>query len=155
LTSLELVYKHTHTHTHTRAHTHTQKHTHTHTHTHTFLRLFPLPLQPKGLDQCVCIAVALILACYTFSQESFEKTVDESRQENEQQQQQQQQLSSEPVFVGRLTVKDGVVLPAGGQKVTKQSVRQVLAFVSSCYPQARPTRGMLKQVFNFFNPAPP
>ena len=35
-------------------------------------------------------------------------------------------------------------------QVTKQSVRQALAFVSSHYPQARPTRGMLKQVFNFF-----
>jgi hypothetical protein len=34
--------------------------------------------------------------------------------------------------------------------VTKHSVRQRLALVSACYPPARPTRGMLKQVFNFF-----
>lgn len=36
------------------------------------------------------------------------------------------------------------------EAVSKQSVRQRLAWVSGCYPPARPTRGMLKQVFNFF-----
>jgi hypothetical protein len=40
------------------------------------------------------------------------------------------------------------VLPV--TSVSKQSVRQQLARVSGCYPLARPTRAMLKQVFNFF-----
>lgn len=40
------------------------------------------------------------------------------------------------------------VLPVAA--VSKQSVRQHLARVSGCYPLARPTRAMLKQVFNFF-----
>lgn len=34
--------------------------------------------------------------------------------------------------------------------VTKGDVRQRLALVSGYYPSARPTRGSLKQVFNFF-----
>ena len=36
--------------------------------------------------------------------------------------------------------------------VTKHSIRRVLAVVSRLYPLARPTRGMLKQVYNFFEP---
>ena len=47
---------------------------------------------------------------------------------------------------GRLTIS-----PAVSQlEVTKDNVRQRLAYVSSSYPIARPTRGSLKQVFNFF-----
>lgn len=42
----------------------------------------------------------------------------------------------------------GPRLPA--EPVSKQSVRQRLALVSGCYPLARPTRAMLKQVFNYF-----
>lgn len=42
------------------------------------------------------------------------------------------------------------MLPFPPIPVSKQSVRQQLALVSGCYPLARPTRGMLKQVFNFF-----
>lgn len=38
-----------------------------------------------------------------------------------------------------------------GVLVTKGCIRQRLAFVSAAYPTARPTRGSLKQVFNFFN----
>ena len=34
--------------------------------------------------------------------------------------------------------------------VSKADVQQRLAYVSDCYPAARPTRGSLKQVFNFF-----
>lgn len=34
-------------------------------------------------------------------------------------------------------------------EVTKEEVRRRLALVSMCYPQARPSRGMLKQVYNF------
>lgn len=59
----------------------------------------------------------------------------DSQQEEEQSAlQQQQQCASQ--------------LPA--VPVSKQSVRQQLALVSGCYPLARPTRAMLKQVFNFF-----
>ena len=41
---------------------------------------------------------------------------------------------------------------ADGTPVTKQSIRRVLAIISRLYPLARPTRGLLKQVFNFFEP---
>eukprot|EP01023_Acetabularia_acetabulum_P013280 TRINITY_DN16360_c0_g1_i4.p3 TRINITY_DN16360_c0_g1~~TRINITY_DN16360_c0_g1_i4.p3 ORF type:complete len:163 (+),score=4.09 TRINITY_DN16360_c0_g1_i4:25-513(+) len=34
--------------------------------------------------------------------------------------------------------------------VSKQSVKQCLAIISGNYPVARPSRGMLKQVFNYF-----
>ena len=33
----------------------------------------------------------------------------------------------------------------------KEHVKQRLAFVCQHYPIARPTRGMLKQVFNYFH----
>lgn len=36
------------------------------------------------------------------------------------------------------------------QRVDKADVRRRLAHVSACYPAARPTRGSLRQVFNFF-----
>jgi hypothetical protein len=35
-------------------------------------------------------------------------------------------------------------------RVTKDAVRQRLAFVTGRYPAGRPSRGMIKQVFNFF-----
>lgn len=38
-------------------------------------------------------------------------------------------------------------------EVTKGDVRQRLALVSGYYPSARPTRGSLKQVYNFFQQA--
>ena len=34
-------------------------------------------------------------------------------------------------------------------EVSKTAVRQQLAFVSACYPSACPSRGMLRQTFNF------
>ena len=40
----------------------------------------------------------------------------------------------------------------GGAAVTKHSIRRVLALITRLYPLARPSRGMLKQVFNFFEP---
>ncbi|GAX78930.1 hypothetical protein CEUSTIGMA_g6369.t1 [Chlamydomonas eustigma] len=54
-------------------------------------------------------------------------------------------------FLGPCCFVDGkLILPEGFQKITKLSVRQALAQVSKWYPLARPTRGMLKQVYNFF-----
>ena len=44
------------------------------------------------------------------------------------------------------------LLMPDGAPVTKQSIRRALALVSRLYPLARPTRGMLKEVFNFFEP---
>lgn len=44
------------------------------------------------------------------------------------------------------------LLTPDGTPVSKHSIRRVLAIVSRFYPLARPTRGMLKQVFNFFEP---
>jgi Rit1 DUSP-like domain len=40
-----------------------------------------------------------------------------------------------------------------GMDVSKNDVRRKLAYVSSSYPAACPSRGMLKQVFNFFQEA--
>ncbi|CAD7702181.1 unnamed protein product [Ostreobium quekettii] len=83
-----------------------------------------------GLDQSVCIAVAVLLACFT---RSTQGTV--------------------PQFC-RPFQRSG---PGGDavrsvEPVTKAGVRQRLAYISAHYPQARPTRGMLKQVYNFFQP---
>lgn len=33
--------------------------------------------------------------------------------------------------------------------VSKDEIRRALAFVSACYPHARPSRGSLRQVYNF------
>ena len=44
------------------------------------------------------------------------------------------------------------LLMPGGPAVTKHSIRRVLALITRLYPLARPSRGMLKQVFNFFEP---
>lgn len=33
--------------------------------------------------------------------------------------------------------------------VSKDEIRRALAFVSTCYPHARPSRGSLRQVYNF------
>ncbi len=44
------------------------------------------------------------------------------------------------------------LLMPGGAAVTKHSIRRVLAIITRLYPLARPSRGMLKQVFNFFEP---
>ncbi len=33
--------------------------------------------------------------------------------------------------------------------VSKDDIRRALAFVSACYPHARPSRGSLRQVYNF------
>jgi hypothetical protein len=103
-----------------------------------------------GHDNCVCLAVAMLSGCFAPSEAAGESQSGvaepsfagvwqpDSHQEGEhntpQQQQQQQQCAPQ--------------LPA--VPVSKQSVRQQLALVSGCYPLARPTRAMLKQVFNFF-----
>ena len=86
-----------------------------------FLHTCPLPI---GADAAVCTAVALLEACYS---------------------------------TGNLDAGQGPELAQAWSTdscppamVTKQSVRQRLALVSSCYPAACPTRGMLKQVYNFF-----
>jgi hypothetical protein len=91
-----------------------------------------------GHDNCVCMAVALLLACFT-PPDTAAAAAGASAAPADcgphflsgwTAAQQQQQLPPEPV--------------------SKHSVRQRLALVSSCYPAARPTRGSLKQVFNFF-----
>ena len=83
-----------------------------------------------GLDQSVAVAVAVLLACFTRG--SQEKS---------------------PEFVGafkKVGTKDEVRFSP--EPVTKVDVRQRLGYISCYYPQARPTRGMLKQVYNFFQP---
>jgi hypothetical protein len=99
-------------------------------------------LLSAGHDNCVSVAVAILLACFTPPDAAAAAAADATAAPVDcgpqfvagwtaaQQQQQQQHLPPEPV--------------------SKHSVRQRLALVSSCYPAARPTRGSLKQVFNFF-----
>lgn len=98
----------------------------------------------SGDDICVCVAVATLLACFS----SSEGTLDAA-------------ASSAVKFVAAWPADDDSLveqIAAEGQAqhfiplrpVTKHSVRQQLAFVSAAYPHARPTRAMLKQVFNFF-----
>lgn len=80
-----------------------------------------------GLDTCVCVAVAMLLAC--FSPGESDKG------------------SSPRLLQPFMVHKAGYV--ATPVPVSKEEVRRRLAFVSSSYPQARPSRGMLKQVYNF------
>jgi Rit1 DUSP-like domain len=90
-----------------------------------------------GHDSCVCVAVAVLLACFT------PPGVQSAGA---------QQLSG-PTFVGPWPPSDvsgGLSVTLPPEPVTKQSMRQRLAFVSSCYPIARPARGGLKQVYNYF-----
>jgi len=77
-----------------------------------------------GGDAAVCVVVAALLACFAPPPPGSSET---------------------PAFVGAW---GDAACPH--QSVTKQSVRQQLAWVSAMCPNARPTRGMLKQVFNFF-----
>lgn len=104
----------------------------------------PVPLQSTllGLDTCVCVAVALLLACYSAPGA----------------------VSSSATSAAAGGADGAAAAPAGdaadsglawtrsynpGQgvsEVTKDSVRQRLAWLSAHYPAARPTRGMLRQV---------
>jgi hypothetical protein len=69
-------------------------------------------------------------------------------QQQEQEQQQEEEQQCAPAGAHQ---QEGEAAPlAPPAPVTKQSVRQQLAWVSGLYPLARPTRLMLKQVFNFF-----
>lgn len=79
----------------------------------------------------MCVAVAVLVACYG--------PCDEGSGYLPRWQQQQGPLQPQPPH--------GCPL----EQVTKHTVRQRLAAVSSAYPQARPTRGNLKQVFNYFS----
>jgi hypothetical protein len=97
----------------------------------------------------VCLAVAVLLGCFSAPDSTTSHAGGGAPP------------AAAPTFVGEWQAA------AGGQQqpqqppqpqqqlpvdpVSKQSVRQRLALVSSCYPLARPTRGMLKQVFGFFN----
>ena len=160
------------------------------------------------MDQCVCNATALLLACFSLSQDDVEKGGNygeggdantpnsrdmEAAAVGLSQQSQTVAVTSPSTaahwnshqrpamaFLGRLRVVDGkAVLPSRGSRflgdlktspavgpstlsavaaagtssngivVTKQRVRQALAYVSARYPQGRPTRGNLKQVFHF------
>lgn len=87
-----------------------------------------------GDNACVCLAVAVHLACFTGC----------SNDTNVMRFVKPYQANQHPPGTRLLT--------PGGVPVTKHSIRRVLAIVSRFYPLARPTRGMLKQVFNFFEP---
>ncbi|GLI70274.1 hypothetical protein VaNZ11_015206 [Volvox africanus] len=87
----------------------------------------------NGSDTCVCIAVALLLACYGPCYTGG---------------------PSAPAWKRPYCTSDEVGISRGRELVprgiTKDAVRQCLAYVSEFYPNARPTRGMLRQVFNHF-----
>lgn len=85
-----------------------------------------LSLVPTGADTCVCVAVALLLACYT-----------------------PPSSGETPTWVRPYRGVNPAAW-SGLLAISKEAVRQRLAFVSGCYPPGRPTRGMLRQVFNHF-----
>lgn len=87
-----------------------------------------------GEDTCVCLAVAMHLACFQAC------TNDAGIQHFVQ------------PYKGRAHKPGTRLLMPDGTSVTKHSIRRVLAIISRLYPLARPTRGNLKQVFNFFEP---
>ncbi|GMH35991.1 hypothetical protein BSKO_03859 [Bryopsis sp. KO-2023] len=86
----------------------------------------------EGSDACVCITVAVLLMC--FSEKSNTEEAGGS---------------SDLRFCQKFGEFDEVSI-ATARKVTKDAVRRRLGFVTSWYSDGRPTRGMLKQVFNFF-----
>ena len=96
------------------------------------------------MDQCVCVAIALLLACFDFTSSIPEGGPPEGRESG---------TRLPPLeFLGRLRLVDGQpVLPAAAPAVTRQRLRQALAYVTARYPQARPTRGNLRQVLHFFD----
>lgn len=90
--------------------------------------------ETAGDDACVCLAVAVHLACFTGC--SNDTNV----------------LRFVKPYKASQHSPGSRLLTPDGTPVSKHSIRRVLAIVSRFYPLARPTRGMLKQVFNFFEP---
>lgn len=94
------------------------------------------------------MAVAALLACFSPPEASATAAAADSA------------AVCEPRFVARWAQQAGKLgsdcLSSRHQQqspqepVSKHSVRQRLALVSGYYPVARPTRGSLKQVYNFF-----
>lgn len=107
-----------------------------------------------GHDNCVCCVVAVLSACFAHPPAAAEAAGNPGAG------------AAEPLFSGPWlnSCQGGGAAPQQQQQgqqqcatpllppapVSKQSVRQQLALVSGAYPLARPTRAMLKQVFNFF-----
>lgn len=107
-------------------------------------RLLTAVFDCAGHDTSVCVAVATLLACFSTPPASCDAAVASA---------------ADIKFIGPWNGSScGAAAEATGllgehlppRMVTKHSVRQQLASVSAAYPDARPTRGMLKQVFNFF-----
>ncbi|KAG2445329.1 hypothetical protein HYH02_008795 [Chlamydomonas schloesseri] len=98
----------------------------------------------NGLDTCVCVAVALLLACYSPTGTSSNGPITST--------------DADGACATAAAAEDACGLAwaqsykagRGVSEVTKDSVRQRLAWLSAHYPAARPTRGMLRQVFNHF-----
>lgn len=86
-----------------------------------------------GMCTCVCVLVALLLACYSPCGNSSGGE------------------SNVPVWSRCYQAgSSGSDTAANPGPISKDDVRQRLAYVSSFYLPARPTRGMLRQVFNHF-----
>jgi hypothetical protein len=106
-------------------------------------------LAHAGHDNCVCCVVAVLSACFAPPAAAADAAGSPGAG------------AGEPLFTGPwLSSCQGAAAEQQQQQhvtaslppvlVSKQSVRQQLALVSGAYPLARPTRAMLKQVFNFF-----
>ncbi|GFR43385.1 hypothetical protein Agub_g4460, partial [Astrephomene gubernaculifera] len=126
----------------------------------------------NGLDTCVCVAVALLLACYGPVTGGSGPSTPPASSADSSSAAPAPSHSSLPMWVAPYRCEGGVGVPAaaasetsgseataaaGGAAavascchVSKDAVRQRLAYVSAWYPPARPTRGMLRQVFNHF-----
>jgi hypothetical protein len=110
-----------------------------------------------GHDTCVCVVVAALLAGVGVTQAAGASTAAASVGGAGGGGEGDGGISSVPCLPARPGGSaaplehegaPGLHLP---NAVSKQCVRQKLAAVSSCYPSARPTRGLLKQVFSFFD----
>ena len=94
----------------------------------------------SGLDASVCMAVACLVAFYRLDLQPGGGTKLTPVLE-----------AGAASAAAAASDTQQLFLPvAVGAGFSKLAVRQHLAAVSACYPAARPTRGSLRQVFNFF-----
>lgn len=115
----------------------------------------------EGLDVSVCTAVACLLAFYRLEERACsgggltpvwaggERTAGSAKEQHRQQPAAAAAAADAGVPTARHQ-QQRFPPAAGAAGFSKLAVRQHLAVVSAHCPSARPTRGSIKQVFNFF-----
>lgn len=124
----------------------------------------PFPLPPAGLDTSVCTAVAVLVACFQLPEPqaagpataqpgaACEGPDGAAGAAGTAGREEGQRPSPQLVQPFRTDPSTHVPMPAASEPFSKLTVRRYLSALSSYYPQARPSQGMLKQVYNMFVP---